>query len=126
MKKLLILTAILGFFCSCETFEMFDKNDDHKKRCEVVDTENVPLIIKSSFQEKHPEIKVDTWFNKDGIGYVALTVNGNIKTLTQFDNEGNFVNEESENENEDENDFDDQNEDENEDDGCECETDDDE
>jgi len=95
MKTLLIILIGLTTFTSCEKGNLFDKNKKDKP-CAVVSVETMPSSVTTAFQTKYPGITVEKWFNKDNTGYCALfTLNGK-KTLSQFNNDGGFVKEESE------------------------------
>lgn len=115
MKKTIILSAvIIASLTSCEKWELLDK-DKKDVPCQIVSSESIPSAVSSAFQTKYQGATVETWFNKDNTGYCALfTLNG-VKTLSQFDNNGNFVKEETEVEQEGEY------EDNENDTGCECE-----
>lgn len=110
MKILFLLIAFTITFTSCE------KNEE-KKSCPVVTTDYLPKAVIAAFQQKYPTERVNKWFNKDNNGYCALvTINGE-KELIEFDNIGNFVQEEIVNEQ------DGDHQDNNDDNECECETD---
>ncbi len=114
MKKLLVILIGLATLSACEKGNLFDKKD---KPCAIVTAETMPSSVTTSFQTKYPGIAVEKWFNKDNTGYCALFNLNGKKTLSQFNNEGSFVKEETEVEQEgnhqDGNDKDS---------GCECET----
>lgn len=116
MKKLLVFLIGLTILSACEKGNLFEKNKKDKP-CAIVTPETMPSSVTTAFQKKYPGVTVEKWFNKDNTGYCALfTLNGK-KTLTQFNNDGGFVREETEVEQQ--GNHQDGN---NNDSGCECET----
>lgn len=119
MKKTIILSlALITCLTACEKMELFDR-DKKDKPCAIVSSETLPSEVSVAFQTKYQGATVETWFNKDNIGYCALFTFNSVKTLAQFNNDGSFVKEETEVEQEGEH------EDEDNDSGCECEVEDD-
>ncbi len=114
MKTLLILAFGLVALVSCEKGNLFD-NNKKDKACPVVAVESIPENVNTSFQTKYPGATVDKWFNKDNKGYCALFILNSKKTLSQFNNDGEFIKEETNVEQE-------GNHQDSEDNECECET----
>ena len=117
MKKLLFFVVALTLFMACENSGSND-NEKNVKQCPIVKADAVPSLVISAFQTKYPGVTVDKWFNKDSMGYCALFIINNQKTLSQFNNDGSIVKEETDLEQEGEHQ---DNADDN-DSGCECET----
>ena len=116
MKIFLLLAFSLILLTSCEKLDFFD-NDDKDQPCATVAPDNVPALVKSSFQRLYPEVTVQLWYNKDNKGYVALFTNNAVKTLAFFDNEGNFLRENLQ-DHDDDDDHDDDHDDDDDDCGC--------
>ena len=117
MKKIVFIFAIAAIVASCE------KEKEHKNLCPVISAEAVPTSVSSAFREKYPNVIVEIWFNKDNSGYVAQFTLGGKETKAQFDNNGNFQNEDIDQEGENEEvDQEGEHEDNDEDNGCECDT----
>lgn len=114
MKNSIILVLGLLFVgVSC------DKDDDDvQKLCPEVSRTEVPVEVLNAFDAKYPNTNVEKWFKKDDGAHCALITLNNVKTLTEFKDNGTFVEEEIENENDDD-DEEDQEEDDDDDD-CEC------
>lgn len=118
MKKLLAIVLTLVTLVSCEKLDLLSKHKKDKP-CAVVAAETMPSKVTASFQTKYLGVTVEKWFNKDNNGYCALfTLNGK-KTLSQFNNDGVFLNEETDVEQEGNHQDDNDNDS---DSGCECET----
>lgn len=107
MKNLLLFAFIAISFASCE-------KEDPENLCPVVDKGALPKVVTSAFETKYPNVTVEKWFNKDNKGYYALAHINGLKTLVQYDKEGNFINEDVRDQGDDNQDDDD---------GCECDTD---
>ena len=115
MKTLLVITASVFLFASCEKLNLFDKKD---KPCTVLTQDAVPTAVVSSFQTKHPSTTVKKWFNKDDKGFAAMFDNNGKDALDFFDNNGNFQKEEIDGENNQQGNHQDKDDDQ----GCDCET----
>ena len=78
-------------FSSCSK-EGKSENENH---CPGVDASAVPQIVKDSFAVRYPSMMVNTWFQKDSIGYCAYFIQPvNQKKLAEFTIVGVFVSEE--------------------------------
>lgn len=116
MKKLLAIVLTLITLVSCEKVDLLNKHKKDKP-CAVVSAETMPSEVTASFRTKYSGVTAEKWFNKDNNGYCALfTINGK-KTLSQFNNDGVFLNEETDAEQEGNHQDDNDNDSE-----CECET----
>lgn len=113
MRNIIILSAlIITGLTSCEKQEFFSR-DKKDIPCPIVSSEAIPSAVSAALQTKYQAVTVETWFNKDDTGYCAMFTRNGVKTLVQFDNNGNFIKEQTEIEQE--------NEDNDKDTGCECE-----
>lgn len=93
MKTLFPMAVIvIAFLISCEK----GSKENTEKKCPVVAVNLVPQIVKDSFMHKYPTDSVQTWFNKDSVGYCAYFVSSGTEKLIQFSNSGNFIKEEIE------------------------------
>ena len=112
MKKLLfILLVCQSVFISCE------KEHEKEFPCPVVTADEVPTIVKSSFQSMYSKASVEKWFNKDNSHFVAYFLTNSVKTLVYYKRDGTFEKEEIKGQKGNHhNDDDDE-------DGCECEVD---
>ncbi len=104
----------MTLIASCDKWDLFEEN--HKaKPCPTVSSEAIPAKVQMAFQHEYPEVNVETWYNKDNNGYVALFAMNSQKKLAYFDNNGKFQQEGFQGEQEGEHQDND-----NDDDGCEC------
>ncbi len=91
--SLFSLTGICGvilitwiFASSCK------KEKETENHCPTIAASLVPQIVKDSFNLRYPSQAVNTWFQKDSIGYCAyFIVPVNKKTLAEFSRTGNFL-----------------------------------
>ncbi len=107
MKKTLFLTtsplllfaaiiAIAGmvFFVACSKEGKKDGNET-ENHCPVIAATAVPQAVKDSFTVRYPSLTVDTWFQKDSIGFCAYFIQlVNQKKLAEFTKTGSFIMEE--------------------------------
>ena len=94
MKKLLFATAVIALLISCSKNEK-KENDEKENHCPAVTASAVPQAVKDSFAVRYPSMTVNTWFQKDSIGYCAYFIQPvNQKKLTEFTNTGVFIQEE--------------------------------
>jgi hypothetical protein len=91
-KSFMLAIAAAAVFLSCEK-EKAEKAENH---CPVVAASAVPQIVKDSFSVRYPATTVTTWFNKDSVGYCAYFTTGGVEKLSQFANNGSFVQEQIE------------------------------
>ena len=97
MKNFTLLAIVLIFLASCEKFHLFNKEKENL--CPVVTSEQMPAVVTKAFSTKYTGTMVTTWFNKDNTGYCAVFISNGNQTKALFDNNGNFVKEETELEN---------------------------
>jgi hypothetical protein len=88
---LLAATLVLSIpFSSCSKEGKYE-DDNH---CPVVAESAVPQIVKNSFAVRYPFMTVNTWFQKDSIGYCAYFIQPvNQKKLAEFTRDGLFISE---------------------------------
>lgn len=107
MKKAVFLTStpVVSFFilaiitgsviftsCSKDGKKEGKENENH---CPVIAATAVPQVVKDSFAVHYPSLTVDTWFQKDSIGYCAYFIQPvNQKKLAEFTKTGSFIKEE--------------------------------
>ena len=94
MKNILfaVITVALLIACNKEGKKEGDEKENH---CPVIARSAVPLIVKDSFAVRYPSMTVNTWFQKDSIGYCAYFIQPvNQKKLAEFTGTGVFVSEE--------------------------------
>lgn len=96
MKKMILVLSVASLFVACTKESKKDKNENEKENhCPVVSASAVPASVVSAFQTKYPGISVNTWFQKDNIGYCAYFIQPpNQKKLAEFTTAGVFVSEE--------------------------------
>lgn len=91
MKKILFYVAVTTLIISCSKNEKTE-NENH---CPAIAATAVPQIVKDSFAVRYPTITVNTWFQKDSIGYCAYFIQPvNQKKLAEFSRTGVFISEE--------------------------------
>ncbi len=92
MKKVVFISAaVLIALSACE-------RERHVPKCPVVAEASIPKAVTTAFYAKYDGTfesashitKVEKWFNKDNKAYAALFMHGGKKTLSFFDNNGNF------------------------------------
>lgn len=91
----ILLAVVLIFsipFTSCSKEGKKDGNENH---CPVIAASAVPQAMKDSFAVHYPSMTLDTWFQKDSIGYCAYFIQPvNQRKLAEFTTTGIFVMEE--------------------------------
>lgn len=117
MKKLVFLFLLSASLFSCEKFDIFDR--EKSEPCPTVSPESVPQVVKDAFAVKYPSTSVTTWYNRDNNGYAAAFTYNGTETLADFDNNGNFQNEEVDGDNNDGDHQDNDHQDTDEE-GCDC------
>ncbi len=87
------LTATLTILsCSKESKKDGNENENHFP---VIAATAVPQSVKDSFAVRYPSMTVNTWFQKDSIGYCAYFIQPtNQKKLAEFSKTGSFIKEE--------------------------------
>lgn len=118
MKNFLIVILTFLMITSCEKMKNPFEKHEKDKPCPTVNSESVPPAVKTTFANKYPGLTAENWYDKGEKGYSAIFTKNNIKNLATFDQNGNFVNEESDNDNQNENNNNDNNN--NDDGGCSC------
>lgn len=90
----ILLAAALIFSIPISSCSKEGKNET-ENYCPVVAATAVPQIVKDSFAVRYPSLSVNTWFQKDSIGYCAYFIQPvNQKKLAEFTTVGIFVSEE--------------------------------
>ena len=68
------------------------ETDRSENKCPSIPETAVPQIVKDSFTARYPLVSVNTWFQKDSIGYCAyIILPVNQKTLAEFSQTGSFI-----------------------------------
>ena len=71
------------------------KKEGSENPCPVIAATAVPQVVKDSFAIRYPSMTVNTWFQKDSIGYCAYFIQPvNQKKLAEFSRTGAFISEE--------------------------------
>lgn len=94
-----ILTVSAGsmFFLSCTKDEK-KEGKEAENHCPVIIAALVPQAVKDSFAIRYPSTTVNTWFQKDSIGFCAYFIQSpNLKKLAEFSRTGAFILEETDN-----------------------------
>lgn len=87
-----ILTSVLFLSCSKEEKK---GSGEIENRCPIITAAAVPQVVKDSFAIRYPSMTVNTWFQKDSIGYCAYFIQSvNQQKLVEFTRTGFFVSEE--------------------------------
>lgn len=92
---LLAVVLILSIpFTSCSKEGKKDGNEN-EKHCPVIAASTVPQAVKDSFAVHYPSMTVNTWFQRDSVGYCAYFIQPvNQKKLAEFSVSGLFIAEE--------------------------------
>ncbi len=86
MRKILVVVfALQVLLISCE------KEHEREFPCALVLVEQVPVVVKEAFAARYAKIAVQSWYNKDNIGYYVSFELNNTKTLASFKNDGSFI-----------------------------------
>jgi hypothetical protein len=71
---------------------------ESENHCPTIAASAVPQVVKDSFALRYPAMTVNTWFQKDSIGYCAYFIQPvNQKKLAEFSTAGVFISEEIDN-----------------------------
>ncbi len=91
MKKILVYVAVTTLIISCSK----NGKTENENHCPAIAATAVPQIVKDSFAVRYPTMTVNTWFQKDSIGYCAYFIQPvNQKKLAEFSRTGAFISEE--------------------------------
>ncbi len=94
MKQVLIAFGVAAILASCSK-EDKKKEDEKENHCPEIAASAVPQTVKDSFSLRYPSMTVNTWFQKDSIGFCAYFIQPvNQKKLAEFSTTGNFLSEE--------------------------------
>ena len=117
MKKLLPLLLLVFVFASCE------KIGHKEKKCPVINSEQVPQAVLTTYNSNFVGATNATWYNDETKSYfVKCTFNG-VLTKVEFDSNGSIQEQESENDGDEIDDDDDHGGHNDKNDGCECDLD---
>jgi hypothetical protein len=73
-----------------------NEKKESENHCPTIAASAVPQVVKDSFALRYPAMTVNTWFQKDSIGYCAYFIQPvNQNKLAEFTSLGVFVLEES-------------------------------
>jgi hypothetical protein len=90
----IVAISSMMFFASCSKDGKKDGNET-ENHCPVIAATAVPQVVKDSFAVRYPSLTVNTWFQKDSIGYCAYFIQPvNQKKLAEFTKTGSFIMEE--------------------------------
>lgn len=94
MKTILFVAGFIGLLAACNK-EGKKESNETENPCPTIAASAVPQIVKDSFAVRYPSMTVNTWFQKDSIGYCAYFIQPvNQKKLAEFSKTGAFISEE--------------------------------
>lgn len=94
MNKTLLVVTVVALLAACNKEGKKDGKET-ENHCPAIAATAVPQVVKDSFAIHYPSMAVNTWFQKDSIGYCAYFIQSvNIKKLAEFSRTGVFILEE--------------------------------